>query len=145
MALYAERYPKKIRALAPISTVVSGQLSAETSEKNGLEEWKRTGWKSGESSTKSGLIKRIKVSEFEDRMKYDLLPEVDKLTMPVLLITGDQDIGTPPEHHKILYDALPGKKELHIIKSAPHTFKDPEHLAEIKVIFDKWIKNTLNS
>ena len=77
----------------------------------------------------------------EDRQKYDLLPKVSNLTMPVLLIVGDQDDSTLPEHHQILFDKLPDKKELHIIKDAPHTFKKQEHLDEIKSIFDKWIKS----
>ena len=75
-----------------------------------------------------------------DRLKYDLLPEVNKLVMPVLLIVGENDDSTPPAHQKILYDALPGQKEVHIIKGAPHTFRDPTHLAEIKHIFNQWIE-----
>jgi len=60
--------------------------------------------------------------------------------MPVLLIVGDLDDTTPPEHQKILYDKLLGKKEFYIIKDAKHTFKEPEHLAEIKKIFSSWIE-----
>ena len=143
-ALYAERHPNEVKALAPISTVVSGELSVETKKTRGtLDEWKKTGWLFAKSESKPGLIKKLKWSEMEDRLKYDLLPEANKLTMPVLLIVGDKDDGTPPEHQKILFDKLPGKKEMHIIKNAPHTFKDPEHLAEIKTIFDTWIKNNL--
>jgi pimeloyl-ACP methyl ester carboxylesterase len=143
-ALYAERHPKEIKALAPISTVVSGELSVETKKTRGqLEEWKKTGWLIQPSESKPGLIKRLKWSEMEDRLKYDLLPDAYKLTMPVLLIVGDKDEGTPPEHQKILFDKLPGKKEIHIIKDAPHTFRDPAHLTEIKKIFDNWIKNNL--
>jgi len=143
-ALYAERHPNEVKALAPISTVVSGELSVETKKTRGtLDEWKKTGWLIAKSESKPGLIKKLKWSEMEDRLKYDLLPEANKLTMPVLLIVGDKDDGTPPEHQKILFDKLPGKKEMHIIKNAPHTFKDPEHLAEIKTIFDTWIKNNL--
>lgn len=56
-------------------------------------------------------------------------------------IVGDRDESTLPEHQKMLYDVLPGKKEIHIIKDAPHTFRDPVHLKEIKGIFDAWIKN----
>jgi len=143
-ALYAERHPNEVEALAPISTVVSGELSVETKRKRGtLDEWKKTGWLIEKSESKPGLVKKLKWSEMEDRMKYDLLPEANKLTMPVLLIVGDKDLGTPPEHQKILFDKLPGKKEMHVIKNAPHTFKDPEHLAEIKGIFDRWIKGNL--
>jgi pimeloyl-ACP methyl ester carboxylesterase len=143
-ALYAERHPNEVKALAPISTVVSGELSVETKKSRGkLDEWKRTGWLIQESESKPGLIKKLKWAEMEDRMKYDLLPEANKLTMSVLLIVGDKDDGTPPEHQKILFDKLPGKKEMHVIKNAPHTFRDSEHLAEIKIIFDKWIKGNL--
>ncbi|MDO8582070.1 MAG: alpha/beta fold hydrolase [bacterium] len=140
-ALYAEKYPEKVKALAPISTVVSGQLSMETSPKTKiLEEWKRTGWRIEGSKTTPGRIKRLKWSHMEDRLRYDVLPLVAKLTMPVLLIVGDHDESTPMSHQKILFDALPsGKKELHIIKDAPHTFRDPKHLTEIKEIFSKWI------
>ncbi len=143
-ALYAERYPNEVKALAPISTVVSGALSVENKTSKGeLQEWQRTGWRETKSESKPGTIKRLKWSHMADRMKYDLMPEVTRLTMPVLMIVGDQDDSTPPEHQKILFDALPGKKEMHIIKNAPHTFKDPEHLAEVKAIFDKWIKDNI--
>src|SRR3989344_4686280 len=143
-ALYAERHPEEVKALAPISTVVSGKLSVETKHSRGvLDEWKKTGWLIKESESKPGLIKKLKWSEMEDRLKYDLLPEANKLTMPVLLIVGDKDDSTPPEHQKILFDKLPGKKEIHIIKGAPHTFRDPKNLAEIKTIFDSWIKTNL--
>lgn len=143
-ALYAERHPEDVKALAPISTVISGKLSMETkSERSLLEEWEKTGWLIVPSESKPGLIKKLKWAEFEDRLKYDLLPEAHNLTMPVLLITGDMDKGTPPEHQKMLFDKLPGKKEFHIIKNAPHTFRKPEHLAEIKVIFNKWIKDNV--
>ena len=144
VALYAEKFPKKVRSLAPIATVISGKISAQSKSERGiLEEWKRTGWLIKPSESKPGLIKKLKWSEMEDRMKYDLVPEVNKLTMPVLLIVGEGDRGTPYEHQKILFDKLPGKKELHMIKGAHHTFKEPNHLAEIKNIFDKWIKSNL--
>lgn len=143
VALYAERHPNEVKGLAPISTVVSGKLSMKTKSERWLEEWKKTGWLIQNSESKPGLVKKLKWTEFEDRLKYDLLPEAHKLTMSVLFIAGDKDDSTPPEHQKILFDKLPGKKELHIIKNAPHTFRDPAHLAEIKEIFDKWIKSNL--
>lgn len=142
-ALYAERYPEKIKALAPTATVVSGKLSREKYEKDELENWEKTGWIIKPSNAVPGRIKKLKWSEMEDRIKYDLLPEAHKLTMPVLLIVGDQDKSTPLEHQKIFFHKLPGKKELHVIKNSSHTFKGPEHLEEIKTIFDKWIKNNL--
>lgn len=144
-ALFAEKHPSAIKALAPISTVVSGELSwANKTRKNEIEDWKKTGWKQEISAHRPGIIKRLKWSHMEDRIKYNLIPDANKLTMPVLLLVGDQDTSTPPEHQKILFEALPGKKEIHIIKNAPHTFRDQEHLDIIGRIFTNWIKS-LNS
>ena len=141
-ALYAEKYPEKVKALAPISTVVSGKLSFDASKKKELEEWKKKGFRLEESKSKPGVIKKLKWAHMEDRLKYDLLEDVGKLTMPVLLMVGEMDKVTPLGHQKILYDAIPNdKKELNVIKSAPHTFKDQEHLEEIKKIFLNWIKS----
>ena len=138
--LYAKKRPEEIKGLAPISTVISGKLSLETYKyRKLLNQWKKTGWREEKSTSVPGRIKKLPWSHMVDRLKYDVLAEAYRLTMPVLLIVGDKDDGTPYEHQKLLYDKLPGKKELHIIKNAPHTFMEPKHLKEIKQIFFKWI------
>ncbi|MFA6424533.1 MAG: alpha/beta hydrolase, partial [Candidatus Magasanikbacteria bacterium] len=141
VALYAENYPEKIKALAPIATVVSGALSMEKEAEGELEEWKQTGWRIQPSNSKPGLIKRLKWSHMEDRLKYDLLPKANKLTMPTILIVGELDESTLPKHQQILFTHLPSKKEIHIIKGAPHTYKESGHLEELKEILKKWITN----
>lgn len=139
IALYTENHPEKVKALAPISTVISGKLDFEILPKEKLEEWKKTGWLIEESKSRPGLIKKLPWSHMEDRLKYDLFNKVDKLTMPVLLIVGENDELIPPKYQKILYEKLPGRKELHIIKNSPHTFIEEGHLKEVKEIFLKWI------
>lgn len=147
-SLFAENYPEKVLALAPISPVVSGKLSLEASKKyetKDLEEWKKTGWLIKESASKKGLVKKLRWSHMEDRLKYDLIPNVDKLTMPVLIIVGENDTSTPPEHVEILFRAIPGnKKEYHVIKDVPHTFREKQHLAEVKRLFLNWIDKYLS-
>jgi pimeloyl-ACP methyl ester carboxylesterase len=141
VALYAENYPDKVKAVAPISPVVSGKLSKENYNPKELAKWKELGYKEKPSSSLSGVVKRLKYNEFLDRQKYDLLPKADKLTMPVLVVVGENDTSTPIKHQKILFETIPGdKKELHIIKDAPHTFREEKHLQEIKNIFLKWIE-----
>lgn len=144
-ALYTEKYPEKVKALAPISTLVSGEIYLRDCNKEEIAEAERTGWQIYESSSRPGLIKKLKWQPYvEDLLKYDLLPEVNKLTMPILLIVGELDDVCPLAHQEILFNALPvGKKELHIINGAPHTFRDENHLQEIYSIMDKWLK-TLN-
>jgi pimeloyl-ACP methyl ester carboxylesterase len=144
-ALYAENHPEEVKAVAPTSTVVSGKLSLETEKHQKIsQEWKKTGWRETASLSKAGLIKRLPWSHIEDRLKFDLLEKADQLTMPVLLIVGSEDDGTPLEHQQILFDAIPTKeKELHIIDGAHHTFREPEHLKEIKQIIKTWIEKVL--
>jgi len=137
-AFLAEKHPEKVKALAPIGTVVSWTLSRETKSPEDLDDWKKKGVR--EWTSHSGKIKRLKWAFVEDRMKYDLLKEVDKLTMPVLLIVGSEDTSTPVEHQKVFYEKLPGRKELHIIKGAEHTFREEKHLKKLKKYLDDWIK-----
>lgn len=136
---YAEKFPNEVKGLAPISAMVSGKLSAKAHGKEYVESWKRTGWREDESASIPGLIKRLKWSHMVDRLKHNALLLVDRLTMPVLLIAGDEDKSTPVRHQQILYDKLPGKKELHVIEGAPHTFRKKRHLKEIEQIIEEWI------
>lgn len=137
-ALFAERYSEKVAGLAPISTVVSGKLSMDAHSKE-LKDWEKTGWRSTKSESIPDLVKKLKWSHMTDRMNYDLLPKAGKLTMPVLLIVGEYDDSTSPAHQKLLFDALPGPKEMNIITGAPHTFREPKHLGEVKVLLKQWI------
>lgn len=141
-ALFAQKYPDKVKALAPISTVVSGRLSLDTYEtpdkQNELEEWRRDGIRTTMSHD-GKLEKRLKWSHMEDRLRYDLLQDIDKLTMPVLLVVGSKDDSTPETHQRVLYDALSGQKEVHVIDGALHSFYEPHEQAELKQICKTWI------
>ena len=139
-SLYAQKYPDNVKALAPISTVVSGQLNMQTKDGDVLDDWKRTWYLEKESISKPWVIKKLKWSHMEDKLTYDLLKNIDALHMPVLLIVWDKDYTTPIEHQEIFYKELTWEKELHIIKWAPHTFRKQEELDEIYDIFDAWIK-----
>lgn len=141
--LYAEKNPEEIKGLAPISTVVSGKLSAESRGEEEMRQWKERGHEEEESGSIPGLIKRTPWSHMEDRLKYDVLPNVNKLTMPILLMVGDKDDSTPLAHQQILFKALPGPKEIHIIKGAPHTFRTEKELTEIREIMENWIDKYL--
>jgi pimeloyl-ACP methyl ester carboxylesterase len=135
--LYAEKFPDKVKALAPISTLVSGKLSMETKSKY-LEKWKQEGIKIWKGH--SGKTKRLKWSHMEDRLKYDVLEELDRIKVPVLLIVGEHDTSTPVEHQKLLFEKLHSKKEFHIIKNSAHTFREEGELKELKSLFTNWIK-----
>ncbi len=75
VALYAEKHPENVAGLAPISTVVSGKLSAETKGYKGeMKNWERTGWRITPSESIPGLMKKLKWSHMVDRLHYLSLP-----------------------------------------------------------------------
>lgn len=139
IALYTQKYPDRINGLAPISTVVSGELLKKSWELEEFwQDWEKIGWRE-EMSADGKRLKKLSWNFMVDALKYSLFDNIDKLSMPTLMIVGDQDKGTTPEQQKMIFDKLSGEKEIHILKGAPHTFKDPQDLEDVKNIFDKWI------
>jgi len=140
---YAEDYPKEVKAVFSYAGVVSGELSYKTIEMfepEKLKAWKETGWKEDKSESMPGLIKKLPWSHMEERLKHDLQPNAVNLTMPILFIVGENDKSCTSGNQQSLYDLVPGPKEMHIVKGAPHTFREPEHLKELENIFNKWIQ-----
>jgi pimeloyl-ACP methyl ester carboxylesterase len=137
--LFAQKHPDKVKGLGLFSTVISGELSLQAHGASEIADWRSRGWLVKPSATMPGKIKRLRWSHMEDRLRYDLLPKASILSMPVLFIVGDKDETTPLLHQKILYDMLGPDKELHIIKGAEHSFRDPRHLAEIMKIVSGWL------
>lgn len=129
---YAADKPKKVSGLAPISTVIGGH---QTLAKFGRDDLPATKIENGQS-----IIKKIDWEPFEkDILQYDIVPEAHKFVMPVLMMVGENDRGTPLEDQMKLYEGISGDKEIHVIKNAPHTFVEAKHLKEIKEIFHNWI------
>ena len=141
-ALYAEEHPEKVAALAPIAPLVSGQRSYDYQTKHDpekLKKWQETGWDIRPSYSKPGVMKYLKWSHMEDRMRYSLLPHAAKLTMPVLIVVGRDDTSCPVEDQQLLFDALPSQKQLEIIEGMGHNPRSDEHLEELRDIFEGWV------
>lgn len=144
IATYAEKYPDKIAGLAPIATVVSGELSFETAKhyegEENLDHWRATGIR--RTFSHDGSVEKIlKWSHMEDRLKYDLLPKSKLLTMPVLLVVGTEDDRTPPDSQKMLYDAIPEPKLIKYIDGAEHSFHKQHERKELKQIIKNWLNS----
>jgi pimeloyl-ACP methyl ester carboxylesterase len=139
ISLFAEKHPGEVKALAILSAVVSGKLWKQAQNKNMIESWEKEGvWV--REATSYSKKKILKWTFAEDIIKYNLLDNIDKLSMPVLLIAGDQDLTTPINHSKIFFEHLPGKKEMHVLKNASHVFRDTVHLDEISNIMSNWLE-----
>lgn len=142
--MFAHKYPDKVRAIAPTSAFLSGNITLPAYGADTLVKWKKDGYHLEESKSRPGLIKRFNWSLAEDLMNYSLLPLAKNIQAPTLLIVGEDDPLTPVASQQQLHDELASpNKELHIIKDAPHTYMSEEHLSEVKSIFNKWIQSII--
>lgn len=147
VAQYAEDFPREVKGVFPFALVVSGELSFEAAKRYKKEEtdaWKETGWTYRKSNSKPGIEMKLPWSHMEERLKHDLRPNADKLTMPVLFLMGEKDESCPPDQEKILFGLVPGKKEFHTIPDAPHTFRTQEHLEALKAVLTDWLLHTMH-
>lgn len=135
---YAENNPSLVKAVFSASAVINAEFSKKNYSLEELSNWEKTGWITEDWD---GFEAKFKWSYMQAKEKFNLLEMVDKLTIPTFLIVGELDNNTPPKNQQILFDKLPGKKELYIIKNAPHTFKEKEHLEEVYEIMSEWIKS----
>lgn len=138
---YAIHNPDEVAALIPISSVISGELSVQSPfYAEEAPKWKAQGWREWKSDAKPGIVKRLPWSHMEDRMNYNLLDGAELLTMPVLVMVGSEDPITPPDHQKMLFEALDTDKEYYEIEGAGHTFPAQEHLDDLQQTIDEWLQ-----
>lgn len=141
---YAENHPGDVSYCVPVAPVVSGKLIHESNQEkdpDGYKKWQETGWLEKESSSKSGVIKRSPWDLMVEYMNHDLLPQADKLTMPILLIGGSEDTSIPIKHLEILFDAIPeGNKTFEILEGLPHTPRKQEQLELLKSTIANWLE-----
>lgn len=70
---------------------------------------------------------------------YDMMSDIDKVEIPVLLLVGQFDGLNPPAESKIVHDALKDSK-LHVIEGAGHIIFF-EKKGEVISLVDDFIKN----
>jgi alpha-beta hydrolase superfamily lysophospholipase len=133
--VYAQKHKSRVKALAPIATVVSGNLTAEVRGPEYIETWRRNGRRREQNPNIPGL----KWEHMEDRFRYDLLPDASDLSMPILMVVGENDTHTPVPHQKILFERIAAPKELHILQDAQHELDSPRQNDQIKTLFSSWI------
>jgi lysophospholipase len=133
--LFTQRFPEKVKALAPISSAIAGKFKNNNGES--LEKWEKDGYKITSSGDK------LKWSFMEDFYKYDIIEGAEKIKIPVLLVVGENDKSTPLELQESLHERLVCEKKLHVIKGAGHFLKEGKHLNELKEVIGNWSKNLL--
>lgn len=139
--IFTYKNPEKIKALAPTSAFLVGEITLGAYDKETMDKWEKDGYRLEESKSRPGIIKRFNWTFVEDLRKYNLLEKAQLVKAPTLLIVGEKDILTPLQSQIDLYNKISSaKKELHIVKGSEHTYMTKEHLDEVKNIFKKWLE-----
>lgn len=142
---YASQYSEDVKAIAPLSSVVSGNLIVESLKKYEPEEWEEIqtqGYVIKESSSKAGARGKVVKELYDEMMQHDFLKTAGRLTMPTLLIVGEED-RLAMAAQKALFEKLPEPKEFHFIKGCGHTFRSDDELSALQTHLSNWITNCL--
>lgn len=145
--LYASEYPEKVRALIPTSAYLSWETYASYLGPRVVSAWEQDGYMEVNSESKPGLVKRYGWELAADMQHHgELLHFADQIFIPVLMIVGSKDTGTPPSNQKLFIGRLPNQNgSLHIIPGAGHTFYKEEHLQKIKHIILTWLSERFHT
>ncbi|HWY79360.1 MAG TPA: alpha/beta fold hydrolase [Candidatus Sulfotelmatobacter sp.] len=135
VTVFSERNPKLVKGLGQAAPVISGQLTEAVRGSDYIRTWEERGFRQEDDPIHPGL----KWQHMLDRRKYDLLQFANRLTMPVLLVIGENDTHIPVAHQKILYSKLPSPKAIYIIPNASHELDSDSARKDIYTIFSSWI------
>ncbi len=148
-AWYAENHPSEILCIAPISAVINFRVYNDYKQAHDpgfMNEWEKKGYFESVSRSKPGVIKRVGWGVVEDLKKYDLLVNASRLTMPVLLMAGDQDTTTPYEQQLLFFSRIPSlKKKIVKVSHAEHSFWSEQDgdkkWHEVKNVISNWLQS----
>lgn len=72
---------------------------------------------------------RVNARWIRDFMAYDPAPVLARITMPVLAITGGQDLQVPPEDVEVMRGLVQGPFEGHVVDDLSHLLRpDPDSI-----------------
>lgn len=93
--------------------------------------------------TRSSIAQAFQLAERQGHFDVDAVSPVaaaTKIAVPVLLIHGDADRQTPPDHSRRVFAALHGPKRLLMVRGAQHNGSlRPEVWDQI----ERWVRDTL--
>lgn len=138
--LFTDKYPQKIKALAPFSLFTSGERFEADFNQEEFDIWKKNKVREWVSPSRPDYVKHLKWDFMEDAYKYDLFDSTKNITMPVLMMVGGSDEVTPPDLQHQFLEAIPTEdKKLCIVEGSNHSFAGKEYLEKAKVFIEEWL------
>jgi len=139
--LYAARDPR-------ISLVLGIMPSSKrTIMDQRYEEWMKNGFSVSHRDLPNNKdqIKefRVPVSHLDDHNRYDVIEDMKRIRVPVILVAGELDNTCRPEYVRKIYDAANEPKIFVVIPGIGHNYRHND--AEVKIVNDKLLKMVVES
>ena len=96
--------------------------------------WKEDGFNISKRDVPGGGEKEFRVpySNMEDAKQYDVLSEVSKLRVPLILVAGEKDNLIPPEEVQKIFDNANEPKKMIVMKGIGHDYRrNPEEIETV--------------
>lgn len=145
---YAEHHSQDIQYLVALAPPVNFDLWIKKHPEH-IKGWQEKGYVEMISKSKPGLVKKVGWGVNESLKKYDLLPLAEKLTMPVLFMSGEFDTSCPVEIQEVLFNSIPSQNKIFIkTPNAEHNFRNHktdeygQELQEAKEALGSWLRET---
>ena len=127
---YAQEHPQFVNRLILISTIFDGhELYANTAKFS--PEFLRQIQNGGVIRSRNNVDCFLDETYIKDIQQYDFYKDIQKYTMPTLIITGDKDTASLPENNRRFYEALQCRKELHIFANCSHIYDEVKNQEDL--------------
>lgn len=136
--IYAEEHHTRVKALVTIGAVISGKLTVINSLKPHVLGKLLKNYK-GLKKTHTGT--GIKPGFAKELLKYDARKHSNNLTMPILMVVGEEDKTTPLKQQKAMFKKIPkGHKSLIVVPGAGHRFRERSSGPELEKTIYEWAR-----
>lgn len=138
--LFTDKYPQKVKALAPFSLFISGKRFEADFNQAEFAVWKKNKIREWVSSSRPDYVKHLRWDFMMDAYRYNLFNNVQNITMPVLMMVGSKDDVTPLDLQQQFLEAIPTEdKRLCVVEGSDHSFTGKEYLVKAKAFIKEWL------
>ncbi|MFA6512181.1 MAG: alpha/beta fold hydrolase [Patescibacteria group bacterium] len=140
---YAAQNPQAVCGVVSASAIVDNDIFLSQHTPEEILDWKEKGYRMVQSRTQNPTGAKMTWKFINSYNGVDLRKIAKDLTMPVLIIVGENDSITGPAVQQLWFEKIAGLRTMHVIPNGRHTLIDASDLTEIKETVTGWLHELL--